>query len=59
MNGQQEKEEAVNQMRVSAYYHEDDPRIGGPTVGKMEKSLGDVVGCQGMVNEGLKKEHKA
>jgi len=44
-------------MRSAREASGDEPGVGGPKVGKVEESLGNAVGCEGMVSDGQKKQH--
>jgi hypothetical protein len=44
-------------MRAASDAGADQPGVGGPRVGKVEESIGNAVGCEGMVSEGQQKQH--
>ena len=44
-------------MRAASDASSDQPGVGGPRVGKVEESLGNAVGCEGMVSAGQQKQH--
>jgi len=54
--GQHDKEAAVKDMRSANDASSSESGIGGAGVGKLEQSLGNAVGCEGMVTEGEKKQ---
>lgn len=55
-SGQNQKEAAVKEMRA-ANDASGEPAVGGRRLGNLEESLGNAVGCEGMVSEGEKKQH--
>ncbi|MCJ1308774.1 hypothetical protein MMC25_002428 [Agyrium rufum] len=51
-SGQEAKEAAVNEMRSAKEASGGLQDRGDTTMGKVEKSVGSAVGCEGMVEEG-------
>ena len=58
LTGQHDKDEAVKEMRTAREASGDEPGLGGLRVGRVEESLGNAVGCEGMVSDGQHKQHR-
>jgi hypothetical protein len=58
MSGQGDKDAAVKDMRTAREASDPEHGVGGPRVGQMETSLGNAVGCEGMVENGKAKQDR-
>jgi hypothetical protein len=57
-SGQRDKDAAVKDMRAGREASDPEQGIGGPRVGQTETSLGNAVGCEGMVENGKAKQDR-